>query len=130
MIYNVELVSGVQQVIQLYIHTFFSDLFPYVLLQNIEYSFLSWLVIYLYGLGFPGSSAGKESACSAGDLDSIPGLGRSSKKGIGYPLQYYRASLMSQTVNNLPVMQETWVKSLGWEAALEEGMATYSSILA
>ena len=33
-------------------------------------------------------------------------------------------------VQNLPAMQETWVQSLGWEDPLEEGMATYSSILA
>ena len=38
--------------------------------------------------GFPDSSAGKESACNAGDLDSIPGLGRSPGEGKGYPLQY------------------------------------------
>ena len=38
-------------------------------------------------LGFPGGSAGKESACNAGDLDSIPGLGRSPGEGQGYPLQ-------------------------------------------
>ena len=37
---------------------------------------------------FPDSSAGKESACNAGDLSSIPGLGRSLGKGKGYPLQY------------------------------------------
>ena len=37
---------------------------------------------------------------------------------------------MAQTVKNPPAMQETWVRSLGWEAPLEEGMATYSSILA
>ena len=39
-------------------------------------------------LGFPGGSAGKESACNAGDLGLIPGLGRSTGKGKGYPLQY------------------------------------------
>ena len=39
-------------------------------------------------LGFPGGSAHKESACSAGDLGSIPGSGRSPGEGIGYPLQY------------------------------------------
>ena len=39
-------------------------------------------------LGFPGSSAGKESACNAGDPSSIPGLGRSPGEGKGYPLQY------------------------------------------
>ena len=39
-------------------------------------------------LGFPGSSAGKESACDAGDLCLIPGLGRSPGGGHGNPLQY------------------------------------------
>ena len=39
-------------------------------------------------LGFPGGSAGKESACNAGDLGSISGLGRSPGEGKGYPLQY------------------------------------------
>ena len=37
---------------------------------------------------------------------------------------------MAQTVKNLPAMQETWVRSLGQEDPLEEGMATHSSILA
>ena len=37
---------------------------------------------------------------------------------------------MAQMVKNLPVMQETWVRSLGWEDPLEKGMATQSSILA
>ena len=40
-------------------------------------------------LGFPCGSAGKESACNAKDLDSIPGLGRSSGEWKGYPLQYF-----------------------------------------
>ena len=38
--------------------------------------------------------------------------------------------LVTQTVKNLPAMQETRVRSLGWEDPLEEGMATHSSILA
>ena len=37
--------------------------------------------------GFPGGSAGKESACNAGNLGSIPGLGRSPGEGKGYPLR-------------------------------------------
>ena len=45
------------------------------------------LPILVY-LGFPGGSAGKESACHAGDLGSIPGLGRSPGEGNSYPLQY------------------------------------------
>ena len=39
-------------------------------------------------MGFPCGSAGKESTCNAGDLGSIPGLGRSTGEGNGYPLQY------------------------------------------
>ena len=38
--------------------------------------------------GFPDNSVGKESACNAGDMGSIPGLGRSPGEGRGYPLQY------------------------------------------
>ena len=49
---------------------------------------------------------------------------------MGYPFQYSWASLMAQTVKNPSAMQETWVQSLGWEDALEEGKATHSSILA
>ena len=57
-------------------------------------------------------------------------LGRSAEEGIGYTFQYSWASLVAQTVKNLPAMQDTWVPSLGWEDPLEEGMATHSSILA
>ena len=41
-----------------------------------------------------------------------------------------RASLVAQTVKNLPAIQETWIQSLGWEDPLEEGMAIHCSILA
>ena len=81
-------------------------------------------------LGFPGSSAGKESACNAGDPGSIPWSERSPGEGIGYTLQYSWASLVAQTVKKPPAMQETWVQSLSWEDPLEEGMATHSSIFA
>ena len=82
--------------------------------------------------GFPGSfpGAGKEFPCNAGDPSSIPGLGSFPGEAIGYPLKYSWASLVAQTVKNLPAMWETWVQSLGRENPLEEGMATYSSILA
>ena len=40
-----------------------------------------------------------------------------------------RASLVAQMVKNLPVMQEPWVLSLGWEDPLKKGMATHSSVL-
>ena len=87
---------------------------------------------------FPGGSDGKESAWNAGDLGSIPGLGRFPGEGKGYPLQYSclensmdrGASLTAQLVKNLPGMQETWVRFLGWEYPLEKEMATHSSTLA
>ena len=81
-------------------------------------------------MGFPDSSVGKESACSAGDPGSIPGSGRSAGEGIGYPLQYSWASFVAQLVKNLHAVWETWVWSLSWEDPLEKGKATYSSILA
>ena len=49
---------------------------------------------------FPGSSAGKESACNVGDPVSTPGSGRSAGEGIGYPLQYSWTSLVAQLVKN------------------------------
>ena len=80
--------------------------------------------------GSPGSTAGKESSCSARDPSAIPRSGRYPAEGVGYPLQYSWASLGAQMVNNPPAVQETWVQSLSWEDALEECMATHSSILA
>ena len=46
------------------------------------------LVAITIQYGFPDSSVGKESTCNAGAPGSIPGLGRSTGEGIGYPLQY------------------------------------------
>ena len=81
-------------------------------------------------MGFPGSSAGKESTCNAGDPDLVPESGRSAGEGIGYPLQYSWASLVAELVKNLPATREIWVHSLPWEDSLEKGMAIHASILA
>ena len=81
-------------------------------------------------MGFPGSSAGKESACNVGDPGLIHRSGRSPGEGIDDPLQYSWVSLVAQTVKNPPATQETSVGSLCWEDPLEEGMATHSSIFA
>ena len=54
--------------------------------------------MYSYNRGFPGSSVGKESACSAGDPSSIPEWGISAGGGIGYPRQHSWASLVAQLV--------------------------------
>ena len=89
-------------------------------------------MVNIYTMSFSGSSAGKESACNAGDPGLVPGLGRSLGDGTGYPLQYSWASLVAHMVKNPPAMWETWVwvGSLGLEDPLEEGMATHSSIFA
>ena len=76
----------------------------------------------------PGNSAGKESACNAGDPSSIPGSARSPGEGVDYPIQNSWASLVAQMVENMPAVWETWVWSLGWEDSLQEGMATNSHI--
>ena len=80
--------------------------------------------------GFPGSLVVKEFTCNAGDHGLIPGSGRSAGGGIGYPLQYSWTCLVAHTVKNPPAMQETWVRSLGWEDSLEKEMTTHSSVLA
>ena len=59
-------------------------------------------------MGFPGGSAGKESTYNAGDLGTIPGLGRSPGERIGYPLQY-SCFPCDSAGKNLPAMHETWV---------------------
>ena len=68
--------------------------------------------------GFPGSSAGKELAYSAGDPSSIPGSGRSPGERIGYPLQYSWASLVAQTVNLPALMGPRLVSLLCWSLFL------------
>ena len=56
--------------------------------------------------GFPCGSAGKESACNAGDLGLIPGLGRAPGEGKGYPLQYSDLeNSMDYTVYGVPKNQ-------------------------
>ena len=69
-------------------------------------------------------------ALKAGEPGSIPGLGISTGDGIGYPLQYSWASLVTQLVKTLPAVWETWVPSLGWEDPLEKRTDTHSSVLA
>ena len=49
-------------------------------------------------LGLPSGSVGKQSVCSVGNPCSIPGSGKSAREGIGYPLQYFWASLVAQLI--------------------------------
>ena len=55
-------------------------------------------------LGFPGSSVVEDPPANTGDVGLIPELGRSPGKRIGYPLQYSWASLVAQSVKNMPTM--------------------------
>ena len=90
-----------------------------------------WFLLHALSFeGFPGRSLGKESTDNAGDPGLIPGSGRSPGEGVGYLLQYSWASLVAQLVKNPRTMQGAWVRFLDWENLLEEGRATYSSILA
>ena len=84
--------------IRIYIYIYFSQiLFHYKLLQQTEYSSLCYTLgpsgfpislIVVCIKGFPGGSDGKESACNAEDLGSMPGLGGSLREGVGNPLHY------------------------------------------
>ena len=104
----------------------------YDLISDLSGKILSFKNILLHkpSSWFPGSSAGKEIACNAGDPGSIPGSGSSPSEETGYLLQYSWTSLVVQMVKNLPTIWETWVLSLVWEDPLKEGTAIHSSILA
>jgi len=67
------------------------------------------VLVHTIGKCFPGSSAGKESACNAGDASLIPGMGSSPGEGIGYLHQCAWASFVAQVVKNPAAMWETWV---------------------
>ena len=77
-----------------------------------------FLVETILYVGFPGSSASKESACTAGNPGLIPGLGSFPGERIDYPLQYSWAALVAQMVKNLPEMWETWVHIL-WRGCVK-----------
>ena len=81
------------------LHSVWQTLGPSTSQQRTQFCSFLWLIFYctymshliypfLCWWGFPCGSAGKESACNAGDLGSILGLGRPPGEGKGYPLQY------------------------------------------
>ena len=61
-------------------------------------------------------------------MDTVDGW--AGTKTSLHPYPSHQASLVAQSVKNLPAVQETWVQSLNWEDPLEKGMAIHSSILA
>ena len=72
----------------------------------------------------PGSDEGRATS-----YYTASGISSKEKRALDAVYPSHRASLGAQTVKNPPAMQETWVRSLGWDDPLEEGMATHSSIL-
>ena len=75
-------------------------------------------------LGFPGGSAGKECACSVGDLGSIPGLGRSPGEGNSYPLQ--------SSCLRIPMDRGAWGCCIPWglkELDRTERLSTHSTYM-
>ena len=66
------------------------------------------LLLIPFSMGFPGGSAGKESACNAEDLGSIPGLGRSPGEGKGYPPQY--SGLENSTDCIVHGVEKSWTR--------------------
>ena len=89
--------------------------------QSTRLGSLCYLVTshYLSILGFPHSSVGKESSCNAGDLGSIPGLGRSPGEGNGNPLQYF-------CLEN-PMDRGTWWSTLHGATRVRHDIATKPS---
>ena len=79
-------------------------------------------------MGFPCGSAGKESARNAGDLGSIPGLGRSPGEGKGYPLQYSGLeNSMDSVVHGVTNSRTRLSDSLNGDADIEKDFHTRAS---
>ena len=60
----------------------------------------------------------------------VHGIIKSQKRLSNFQFHFFGGFLVAQLVKNLPAVQETWVRSLGWEDSLEKEVATHSSILA
>ena len=70
-------------------------------------------------LGFPGSSAGKESTCNAGDPDSVPGLGRCAREEIGFtPVFLGFCNGSATTESACMVGFDPWVGKIPWRRSI------------
>ena len=79
----------------------------------------------MIGKGFPDDSDGKESACNAGDLGSIPGLGKSPGEGKGYPFQYSGLeNFMDCTVHGVTKTRLSDFHFHGFQCARPSGFRT------
>ena len=71
--------------------------------------------------GFPGGSAGKESACKSGDLGSIPGLGRYPEEGNGYPPQYSGLKNSMDCIVHGVTKSQTWLSDFHFHFTVWKG---------
>ena len=71
--------------------------------------------------GFPGGSAGKEFACNAGDLGSIPALGRSPGEGKGYPFQYSGLENSTDCIVHGVAKSWTWLSDFHFSTPISRG---------
>ena len=69
--------------------------------------------------GFPCGSTGKESSCNAGDLGSIPGLGRSPGEGKGYPLQYSSLENFIDCLVHGVTKSWTWLSNFHFQSPIK-----------
>ena len=95
--------------------------------QRVGHDWATFTFTFNTYLGFPGGAVVKNPPVNVGDTSNvgfIPESGRSPGGGNGNPLQYSMASLVAQTIKNLPALWETWVWSLDWEEPLEKETAT------
>ena len=84
--------------------------------------------LFLYiSMGFPDSSVGKESACSAGDPGAIPGFGRSPGKGKGYPLQ--DSGLQNSVDCVVHGVTKSWTRLSDFDFKWDMMLGTYSQYL-
>ena len=91
-----------------YILNYFTYIFTYMLVIYYCDTIIKWLSSIL---GFPGGSAGKESACNAGDLGLIPRLGKSPGGGKGHPLQYSGLEYSMYCVVHGVTKIQTWLSN-------------------
>ena len=80
-------------------------------------------------MGFPCGSAGKEPACNAGDLGSIPGLGRSPRKGKGYPFQYSGLENSMDCINCGVTKSQTQLSSFHFHFSVKLGFKSRSDYI-
>ena len=80
-------------------------------------------------LGFPCDSAGKESACNAGDLGLIPGLGRSPGEGNGYPLQDSHLENSMDSIFHGVAKSWTWLRDYHKHCIQKYYLLSYITVL-